>query len=205
MKFRDFIWDFDGTLMDTYYQSTAAFVEIMKKHGIEVDENEAITSLRNSFAFAKEHFAVSDEIFDEFMVRVHVTTAPPLPVLYDGIRGVLEKVIERGGRNFIYSNRNDSCFYYLEESGIKELFSGFVLNGTEGWAVKPSGESVEFIVNKFDLDKSKTAMVGDREIDVLSGKMAGCGTILFEERKREVESCADCIVCNVSEITNYIE
>ena len=205
MKFKDFIWDFDGTLMDTYFQSTAAFVEVMARHGVEVNPDEVMDALRDSFAFAKEHFGLSDEIFDEFMQRVHITTAPPHPVLYDGIKEVLKKVCERGGKNFIYSNRNESCFYYLEESGIKELFSDFVLNGHEAWEVKPSGKSVEFLTNKFSLDKSKTAMVGDREIDVLSGKMAGCGAILFEERKREVKSCADHIVYDIAEIENYIE
>ena len=64
MKLKYFIWDFDGTLLDTYPHTTTAFVNVLKKHGKEVDFDEAMNLLRFSFEAARKHFKLT-EIFED--------------------------------------------------------------------------------------------------------------------------------------------
>ena len=66
------------------------------------------------------------------------------------------------------------------------------------FAQKPSPDAVNWICETYGLDKSETVMIGDREIDVLSGKNAGVSGCLFT-KKENVESKADFIIRDIIE------
>ena len=48
-----------------------------------------------------------------------------------------------------------------------------------GFAPKPSGEGVRFLVEKYGLDPEQTWYVGDRTLDVYCAKDAGVKALLF--------------------------
>ena len=67
------------------------------------------------------------------------------------------------------------------------------------FASKPSPDAVNWICETYNLDKSETIMIGDREIDVLSGKNAGTYGCLFT-KKDGVDSAADYIIKDIIEV-----
>jgi len=65
-------------------------------------------------------------------------------------------------------------YYY----GMFDYFVDIVSKDV-GLERKPNPEGFIYILNKYDLDKSKTISIGDRRIDVESSKAAGINTAFF--------------------------
>lgn len=204
MQIENFIWDFDGTIIDTYPRSAKILVETMREVGVEIDYDEIIVMLRDSFGKTRRYLNMSDSLFDLFLKRA-CTLGKPHPEPYKEIRKVLERIVEKGGVNILYTHRDKSAIEYLELYDMLPLFKECVTTESECFALKPSGDVIEHLCKKYSLDKGKTAMVGDREIDVLSGINAGCHGILFDERGVYTDTCADVKISNLSEITRFIE
>ena len=78
------------------------------------------------------------------------------------------------------------------------LKTGFV-DSSNGFPAKPAPNAVEFICREYGLDKSETVMIGDREIDVLSGKNAGVYGCLFT-KKENPGTAADFVVDDIIKI-----
>ena len=205
MKFKNFIWDFDGTLVETYYHTTEALILILNKYGRTVDRKEAELSLRDSFSKAKQNFNLTDEMYKEFMDKVHELWFEPKPFVYEGVEELLLKIVERGGKNFIYTNRNHTAKLYLEQFKLDKYFADYITKESEFYSFKPSPQAIDYLVAKHSLIKEETVMVGDREIDVLSGKSADIGAILFDEFKNKEPSAADIIVHKISDISKYVK
>lgn len=205
MKVKHFIWDFDGTIIDTYPHTTTAFMETAKKHNINANYDEAMVHLRHSLSGAKDIYKLSDEVFDSFIDRALELWFDPIPVPYTGIERVLEQIVLAGGKNFIYTNRDITAVKYLEHYNLLKYFTECVVNTSPAYAKKPAPDSVEYIVKKHSLDKGEVAMVGDREIDVLSGKNAGCKAILFDEFHISDKTAADAVIYDITKVADCIK
>ena len=199
-----FIWDFDGTIIDTYPRSTAILVETMREVGVEIDYDEIIVMLRDSFGRTRKYLNMSDELFDIFLKRA-CTLKEPHPEPYKEIIKVLTEIKKAGGKNFLYTHRDKSALEYLELYNMLPLFEECITTESDCFALKPAPDVIKHLCKKHSLEKCETAMVGDREIDVLSGKNAGCLAVLFDERNIYNSTCADKKVLNLSEILEFIK
>jgi len=204
MQIKNFIWDFDGTIIDTYPRSTAILVETMREVGVEIDYDEIIVMLRDSFGKTRRYLNMSDELFDLFLKRA-CTLGKPHPEPYKEIKEVLKKVVQNGGVNILYTHRDKSAIEYLELFDLLPLFKECITTESDCFALKPAPDVIEHLCKKHSLLKDETAMVGDREIDVLSGKNAGCHAILFDERNIYTDTCADKKILNLCEILEFIK
>lgn len=203
MKAKYFIWDFDGTIIDTYPHSTEILVSTMREYGIEIDYSEAIVRLRSSFSQTKKHYNMTDEMFDVFLKRA-CTLTEPHPVPYEGVYELLDNICKAGGKNFLYTHRDKSAIEYLKMYDLLGFFTECITTESEQFCLKPRPDSIEYLVKKYNLPKELTVMVGDREIDVLSGKNAGCGGILFDERSISAQTEADATVTRITDISDFI-
>ena len=52
-----------------------------------------------------------------------------------------------------------------------------MVTSANGFARKPQPEAIEYLVEKYDLDKASTYYVGDRRIDVEAAENAGVKSI----------------------------
>ena len=91
---------------------------------------------------------------------------------------MLRAITEAGGKNFLYTLRNDLARAYLKWYGMDKYFAGIV-DSTMHFPGKPAPDAVEHICRNYKLDKDKTVMIGDREIDVMSGINAGVHGCLY--------------------------
>ena len=205
MKFKNFIWDFDGTLVESYYHTTQALMETFEKYGIEADRKEAEFTLRASFGSAKTKYNLSDEQYKEFMQRAMTLWFEPNPYVYEGVEEVLAKIVENGGQNFVYTNRNDTTIEYLKAFELDKYFSEIITSENPNWHIKPSGKPILHFIEAYNLNPEETVMVGDRELDIACGKAAGIAGILFDEFEKAENSDADVIVQKFSDIANYIK
>lgn len=180
---KDFIWDFDGTLYDTYPVMTQAFVDALKEFGIlNVDVAALYRDLKiRSVQAAAESFAAkyhcsSKDITAAYHRIEHATQQAPAP--YPGAEAVLKAVIDHSGRNFLDTHRDQSVYQYLDQNGLSQYFSGGV-DASQDFPRKPDPGAINTIVAQYQLDPATTVMVGDRSLDIIAGNNAGVQTIYF--------------------------
>jgi HAD superfamily hydrolase (TIGR01549 family) len=171
--FDNYIWDFDGTLYDSYPHIATAMLKMAKKHGIKGTYKEMKDALEIDYATACRVFKLTPEQIEEFRGYDHDYSLEPLVAPFEKTESVLKAVIESGKKNYIYTHRaKESTFYYLEKYGLQKYFSG-IITRDDGFPPKPAPDALLSLAEKFNLDKSKSLMIGDREIDVAAGVNAG--------------------------------
>ena len=70
MKFKHIIWDYDGTLFDSYPVVADAFNETLAKYGIVEDVNEIYSHMKVTLAHAnayyREKYDLDDAFFEQY-------------------------------------------------------------------------------------------------------------------------------------------
>lgn len=191
MAIRNYIWDFDGMLFDTYPHTLACFIEIYRRHGQELDPDEAYRLFKVTMWDAFDFYKTDKQTQREFYELENDISFKPEGTPYPFIPETLRYIAENGGRNFLYTHRDLVALKYLEKYGLDGLFTELVTSET-GFPFKPAPDAIEYLVGKYDLDKSECMMLGDRSIDVGSGANANIATCLFDE-----DNCLKDVPCTV--------
>ena len=201
MRYESIIWDFDGTLFDTYPGMCRNLRQAMNSIGIQVSEDELmprfLISLRVAIEYCAEQGGIdSDTAFQTYRnwVREH-----PLPeaLPYPNAGTILAAFQASGGRNFIFTHRGESVHEYLAQQGWTSYFTEVVPFGSN-FERKPSPSGNLYLMNGHSLDSEKTLAVGDRELDILAAKAAGVDACLVS--RTSTESAADYRVCDLEEL-----
>lgn len=186
LPFAHYIWDFDGTLFDSYPGIATAIRDAFRDLGCPVTYEEAYKltkiSVGHAISTLKERFALSQpeaELKDRF--REFTKEDPSVGSFgpYGGIPELLEDIAARGGKNYLFTHRGPSALKHLETSSLAPLFSE-TITSVDGFAPKPAPDAVLHLIQKYNMDKSRVVMVGDRDIDILSGQNAGAAGCLFD-------------------------
>lgn len=177
-----FIWDVDGTLIDSYPCIVESLCQMTKAHGvtrskeeihtfiIERSGDDYLTLLSEETGVPKDR--LKKEKADGEAVNEHLIEL--IPNVMETMRGIAE----RGGRNFLFTNRGLSVDHLMERLGIARFFDEIVTTAN-GFPRKPCGDGLVYLVNKYGLDPEKTYYVGDRTLDVDAAVNAGIKSILF--------------------------
>ncbi len=190
-------------LFDSYPHITSAFIKALSEFGKNADYDEAKALLEITFAHAFEHYDVSEEEKAVFRNHEHNYALRPIAVPFENTYKVLETLFNDGKKHFLYTHRGfETSQYYLEKYGMKKFFTAFV-DSSNNFPSKPVPDAVNYICDTYGLDRGETVMIGDREIDVLSGINAGCYGCLFT-RKENPETAAQFVVRDISEILEVI-
>ncbi len=176
----EFIWDFDGMLFDTYPHTTAALCEYFRRHGKTIDPEEAFSELKISIRKAFSHFGMPSDGEKEFYEIEDDLDFQPCGFPYEGVAEMLRFITENGGRNYLFTHRDKVAVQYLDKYGLTHLFSDFVTREMD-FPFKPAPDGIEYLLRKHALKKENCLMLGDREIDCLSGLNAGITALLFDE------------------------
>ncbi|WP_159563992.1 HAD-IA family hydrolase [Streptococcus halichoeri] len=171
-----FIWDFDGTLVESYEAIRQVIQEMYHVYDLPLDEacvmdfilKESVYSLLKDIARAyRIPFKELLTFFNrEQEVRDHMITLMP------ATKEVLEYTQEQGIDNFIITHKGATTQAVLEKLGIATYFK-HVLTAQDGFKRKPHPESITFLVDTYQLDKQHTYYIGDRLLDVQAAENAG--------------------------------
>ncbi|MBS7578124.1 HAD-IA family hydrolase [Enterococcus sp. MMGLQ5-2] len=180
MKYENYIWDLGGTLIDSYAVSVNVFKKILAEFGILTAEDMIYRRMKKSSTEeAAKFFGVGD--IHHFMTRYRAMEKPmqEKPVLFPGAKETLEAICNQGGQNFVISHRDHSVNQLLENAGIKSLFTEIVTSDNQ-LPRKPNPSSINYLIDKYHLEKSKTILIGDRALDIEAGENAEISTALFK-------------------------
>ena len=183
LRIQNFIWDFDGMLFDTYPHTEAAFCEVQRRRGFVRDPDEVHRLFKINLRADFTHYGLTDEEILEFYALENDLSFAPIGVPYPKIPGILQMIVERGGRNYLYTHRDRVALQYLDIYALTPLFADFV-TGEDGFPFKPAPDALEHIIKKNGLAKNETLMLGDRDIDIFAGRNAGVYTLLYDDEGR---------------------
>lgn len=197
-----YIWDFDGTLFDSYPHSAAALHATALYFGIAADPVEIERALHISFATAYHMLNLSEAQLQYFHALRARRDFPPAVVPFSDARDTLEALMARGARHYLFthSNRRMSVAY-LHEFGMDGLFADFV-TADMGFPHKPAPDGILHLLKRHGIRPDAAVMVGDREIDVLSGRNAGIDGILVSGTV-PADTCARYVVRRLAEIAGH--
>ena len=186
---RAFIWDLDGTLLDSYEAILDGITETYAYYSLDFDR-EAVHAfiLQQSVQSLLEDVAREHGLDAEEMNRYRASSLREKNAqvhLMQGARDILAWAKEEGITQFVYTHKGKNAYPILEDLGILSYFQEIVTTDN-GFRRKPDPEGVDYLVDKYQLDRSETYYIGDRTLDVDLADNAGIGSINFLDYKPDV-------------------
>jgi len=178
----NFIFDFDGTLVDSYGPILRNLMLTNNHYGIDHSREFIFSSIIKLTITDYAQKTCRDYNIDYYDYDNYYRNLDPHLeeiVLMPEALGTLCSLKSKGHRLFMYTHRGKSLETVLNALKIKDFFEDIV-DITFGFEKKPSGEGVSYLVKKYSLLPDDTYYVGDREIDVLCAKDAGVKCIFYE-------------------------
>ena len=176
---RHFIWDFDGTLLDTYPNITRYLQMALWDFGREVTQTEILEKMMVTIPYAIQYYAEQydlPDLRDHYLSYYAAEVSDPVRV-FPCVREVLLRIQELGAANYIFTNRNRSIHAMLKRAGMDGEFREIVTSEDPGFVVKPAPDTILYLMEKYGGTPEDTVMIGDRRCDLESGYNAGCKTI----------------------------
>ena len=177
-----FIWDLDGTLLDSYEAILAGIEETYRQFSIPYNKEEVRTFiLKYSVQDLLEQVA-EERGLDP--VKLNQVRAQSLAeknaqvVLMPGAREILAWADQQGIEQFVYTHKGDNAFTILENLGLAHYFTE-ILTNQSGFSRKPSPEAAIYLLDKYELDPQRTYYIGDRTLDIEFAQNSGIQSINF--------------------------
>ena len=159
-----YIWDLDGTLLDSYALITAAAASAAADAGIYDTDEQVMRAVKQGSvtAYLKDVSRRCGKPYEDLQQR----------------KETLERLRNAGAAHFVYTHRGISSEPILQRLEILQYFRETVTS-VYGFAPKPSGEGIIYLLDKYRLDALRTWYVGDRTLDVFCAKDAGVKALLY--------------------------
>ena len=188
MKKTAFIWDLDGTLLDSYEAILSGIEETFGQFSIPYDKEKVREFiLKFSVQDLLEQVAEERKLDVEVLNQVRAQSLAEKNaqiVLMPGAREVLNWADQVGIRNFVYTHKGDNALSILRDLGLESYFTE-ILTSQSGFVRKPSPEAANYLLGKYQLDSEKTYYIGDRTLDVEFAQNSGIQSINFLESTYE--------------------
>ena len=181
---RNIIWDFDGTLFDTYTAIIEAFASVLKSHhNLSVDSDRLYELMKVDTKHCAQVLATENVLDPQKLLNSareaynSIGTSGQRP--FEHVRELCNKVMQAGGSNFLVTHRDrKSLDVMLTEHDFHSVFVE-IITSNDGYPQKPSPESFNYLINKYELSVNNTIGIGDRELDVLAANAAGISSVFF--------------------------
>ena len=183
-----FIWDLDGTLLDSYEAILSGIEETFAQFSIPYDKEQVREfilkfSVQDLFVQVAEERKLDVGVLNQ--VRAQSLAEKNAQVaLMPGAREVLAWADQVGIRNFVYTHKGDNALTILRDLGLESYFTE-ILTNQSGFARKPSSEAANYLIDKYQLNHDNTYYIGDRTLDVEFAQNSGIQSINFLESTYE--------------------
>ena len=202
MRYNTFIFDLDGTLLDTLQDLAASVNHALRQYGMPehtLDDirqfvGNGVRRLMERAVPEGAENAQFDAVFAAFrahyMLHALDTTRP-----YDGITEVLRVLQQRGCRMAVVSNKMMAATQELVAHFFPEITVAIGEHEAEGIRKKPAPDTVFEALRQlnapltpdFSLTPTKAVYVGDSDVDVATAANSGlpCVSVLWGFRDRD--------------------
>lgn len=205
LKYENVIFDFDGTLSDTYPCFTNALLDLLKYYGINDTYENAYALLKVSVGHALKHYDLPEDLtaagkrFHYF----HELRAPSEQKPYPDAGEILRFIRVNGGRNYVYTHSGLIVTKLLGIWGLDGYIDG-MLDSTVTLPRKPAPDGLNWLCGKYGLDKSVSIMVGDRDIDTDCARNAGIAGCLYDPEGYYTDTVSDYSITKLTDLEKII-
>ncbi len=195
-----FIWDLDGTLLDSYEAILSGIEETYHQFSIPFDKEKV-----RAFILKYSVQDLLEQVAEERgldPVKLNQTRAQSLAeknaqvTLMPGARKVLSWAKQQGIQQFVYTHKGDNTLTILKDLGLIHYFTE-ILTSQSGFARKPSPEAAIYLLDKYYLDIDQTYYIGDRLLDIEFAQNSGIKSLNFlsctEEGNQQIRALEDII------------
>ena len=179
-----FIWDLDGTLLDSYEAILSGIEETYARFDLPYNKEEVRAFiLKHSVQDLLEQ--VSKErglnVTELNQVRAQSLAEKNAQViLMPDAREVLAWANQQGIQQYVYTHKGDNALTILRDLGLDVYFTE-ILTSQSGFARKPSPEAAIYLISKYHLKPDRTFYIGDRTLDIDFAQNSGIQSINFLE------------------------
>ncbi|CJA19094.1 putative haloacid dehalogenase-like hydrolase [Streptococcus pneumoniae] len=183
-----FIWDLDGTLLDSYEAILSGIEETFAQFAIPYDKEKVREfilkySVQDLLVQVAEERKLDVEVLNQVRAQ-SLAEKNAQVVLMPGAREVLAWADESGIQQFIYTHKRNNAFTILKDLGVESYFTE-ILTSQSGLVRKPSPEAATYLLDKYQLNSDNTYYIGDRTLDVEFAQNSGIQSINFLESTYE--------------------
>lgn len=169
MTKRAFIWDLDGTLLDSYDAILAGLEETYAFYQLPFDRASIKDYiLKHSVqdllvVVAEEHQLDVTDLNHRRAESLAEKNAQV--VLMEGARDVLSWAKDAGIEQFVYTHKGENALVILRDLDLESFFTE-ILTSQSGFARKPNPEAARYLMKKYGLEPENTYYIGDRSLDI---------------------------------------
>ncbi|MFL2120004.1 HAD-IA family hydrolase [Marinilactibacillus psychrotolerans] len=195
---KTFIWDLDGTLINSYPILLKSLEETFEHFEVPYEINEVRKVVLNQSVvnLLKQTSADYNVKYEEVKILFSdkLRSKNKEIKLMDGALEVLNWTMEKGIENYIYTHKSKNAIEILSRLRIEKYFSE-VVTSSNGFQRKPHSEGVDYLMNKYQLEKDHTYYIGDRNLDVEVAINANIKSINLTQPSSEIN-------VNISKLTD---
>ncbi|MFZ7942884.1 HAD hydrolase-like protein [Neobacillus sp. 19] len=170
------LWDFDGTLFDTYPALVEGFINLSQK---DLDRSDVLKWLKIDSKTAFKHYGISEEKRIEYQ-NLHNQYSKQYSRPFEH----LEDALASADNNIIVTHRDkESTIYLLEKFLLAPYFNEIISVEEQGFTRKPHRSSYEFVLKNHHID----LVVGDRELDLIPARQLKIKTVAFQNPSIEAD------------------
>lgn len=177
-KYRLYLFDVDGTLLDSAADITGAVREALAEEGVNGLDQRYLESFIGFHLFdlfqevlphftEEENHALLARYRQIYLSRGHGSTR-----VYDGVSGMLERL--GGLKSTATTKSSETARAILTQFGLAGHFDH--VQGTDGFPSKPKPDVVLKSIEKFGVQPEECLMIGDSGPDMAAGRAAGVKT-----------------------------
>ena len=183
-----FIWDLDGTLLDSYEAILSGIEETFAQFAIPYDKGKVREfilkySVQDLLVQVAEERKLDVEVLNQVRAQ-SLAEKNAQVVLMPGAREMLAWADQAGIQQFVYTHKGDNALTILRDLGLESYFTE-ILTSQSGFARKPSPEAAIYLLDKYQLNPDNTYYIGDRTLDVEFAQNSGIQSLNFLESTYE--------------------
>ncbi len=202
----DVLWDYDGTLMDTYPAMTACLKNVMEGYGCPVEEGELLSRLKESLAYALTFCAALSGRTEAELHAAFRSCEAEIFLQVPPVRGIPEIMAclaAHGARQYLVTHRDTFALRGLEAHGLLQYLTGWVTS-EDGFPRKPDPAGILALMARYGIAEHTACMVGDRPLDAQAGLNAGIAGLLLDTEDRFAHAACTCRFLSVQALADEL-
>ena len=204
------IWDFDGTLFNSYPGIAKTYLYIIENdYGLNFEYKQILLWVKESRDICEEKLSKElkinvEELIKKYSNRYNEKGASIEEFPFPGAKEICEKIKSDGGLNMLVTHRSyKTLIRLLEKYQMMDHFIKLIA-GDHGYPRKPDPTIFLYLLNKYNLIKNEVMAVGDRDLDIQAAKNAGIKSCYFNP-DGETHPNADFQIHQLFEIEKYLK